>query len=196
MSGPPHNSVNDNFEYCQRSFKKYVPSYDSLSKHTAKQHRSLFQFSSIPMIFPCVCLPVSCMSPMISFGNHPELANDKASPHTWSMRWVTDLRMRGLHLELLCLLESHWWHWGCEENLVKCSSSPSRDKSAHAWFQKAHLPFISPLLVFISSWYCNCPAFIDIPLPLRLNHKLPQIAWKLLYATSLFLSGYIFVFVS
>lgn len=31
-------------------------------------------------------LPVSCTSPVISSGSHPEFANDKASPHMKSMR--------------------------------------------------------------------------------------------------------------
>lgn len=29
---------------------------------------------------------MSCVSPVISLGDHPEFANDKASPHRWPMR--------------------------------------------------------------------------------------------------------------
>lgn len=52
-----------------------------------RNNSSLFPFSPIPLHFSlCSVFPMSCMSPVISFGNHPEFANDKASPHRRPMR--------------------------------------------------------------------------------------------------------------
>ena len=48
---------------------------------------SLFPSSPIHLHFSlCSVFPRSCMSPVISFGDHPEFANDKASPHMWPVR--------------------------------------------------------------------------------------------------------------
>ena len=42
---------------------------------------------ALPSTVPCARSPVSCTCPVISSGDHPEFANDKASPRTRSTRW-------------------------------------------------------------------------------------------------------------
>lgn len=159
---------NENLEYCQRDLKKYVPFPDS-SRKSVKIERTVP--CSLPLPFPwfllVLGLPVSCTSPVISFGNHPEFANDKASPHTWSMRQITELRTSWSSREPWCLLESHWWHWRCEGNSVKHLSSPPGGKSwgtetqhypsAMPWtafFKMVH--FMEHMGLISSSGKCSC----------------------------------------
>lgn len=78
---------NENFEYCQQDLKKYVYPLMTPLENLLRNNSSLFPFSPIPLHFSlCSVFPMSCMSPVISFGNHPEFANDKASPHRRPMR--------------------------------------------------------------------------------------------------------------
>ena len=106
---------------------------------------SLLPLPPFPWFLLVLDLYVFSRSPVISFGNQPEFANDKVIPHTQSMRWITELRMKWSSCEPLCLLEFHSRRWTHEWNSVKWPSSSPKGKSAHAWFQKA-------LFLFPSSW--------------------------------------------
>lgn len=144
---------NENFEYCQQDLKKYVYPLMTPLENLLRNNTVLYSLSlPFPFTSPCArSSPCLAWAQWLALEIILSLQMTKQVPTGGPWGKITQLRTSWSSRGPWCLLESHWWHWRCEGNSVKRSSSPPAGKS---WgTETQHYPSVMPLMTFLNDIY-------------------------------------------
>lgn len=118
------------------------------------RNNTVLYFLSLPFPFTSPCArssPCLARAQWLALEIILSLQMTKQVPTGGPWGKITQLRTSWSSRGPRCLLESHWWHWRCEGNSVKRSSSPPADKS---WgIETQHYPSVMPLMTFLNDIY-------------------------------------------